>query len=218
MNHRRLCEDLARAKGTIYIEVPLGSVFLGFYSAEARLGELMRENSGKDLLELKKQVQKEHINPYKADVVRVRPSYTRFCVDIFEVKVKRADFLKEIRTAKWKGYLDHCHRFYFASLSGVIDKEEVPDECGLIVRGQRGWKIIKLAKKRDPEIPAETLLSLLFYKQKCNFGRIVPYFGSWAEKQKAMKRLGKNIAEAIQYYEEKTGNYVSSEKKFRGRK
>lgn len=209
MNHRQLCEDLAGVKGTIFVEVPLGSVFLRYYSAEARRTELVIQNTGKDYSEIKKQVQEEHINPYKADVVRIRPSYTRFCVDIFEVKVKRADFLKEIRTAKWKGYLEHCHRLYFASLSGVIDKKEIPDECGLIVRGQKGWKTIKLAKKRDLEIPAETLLSLLFYRQKCNFGRVVPYFGSYLEKSKLLKRLGKKIAKAIHYYEEKTGDYIS---------
>lgn len=206
MNHRQLCEDLAGVKGTIFVEVPLGSVYLGYYAAEARLTELVREKSGEKYSELKKQVQEEHVNPYKADVVRVRPSYTRFCIDIFEIKVKRADFLKEIRTAKWKGYLEYCHRFYFASLSGVIDKEEVPDECGLMVRGPKGWKIIKGAKKREPEIPAEALLSLLFYRQKHNFGRVRRYFDPYDGKSKLLKRLGKKIAKAIHYYEEKTGD------------
>ena len=50
----------------------------------------------------------------RADLVIIRPSYKRFCVSVFEVKVSRADFLSDIRSEKWRGYLPHCNRFYFA--------------------------------------------------------------------------------------------------------
>jgi len=154
--HRDLVIDLAQAKETNFIEVPLGSVWLTDYQI--------------------------------ADVIKIRPSYTRFCVDIFEVKCHRSDFLADLRREKWRGYLDCCHRFYFACLVGIFQKEELPPEVGLYVRGENGWKCIKVAQKREVEIPSIMLMAMLFYKQKCinekrryyrkqfavNYGRIPP--------------------------------------------
>ena len=132
--HRELCEDLAKARNTIYVEVPLGSVFLS--------------------------------DPPRADVIVVKPSYTQFCLDIYEVRYSRADFLKDLRSEKWRKYLDYCHRFYFAMKSGIIKIGELPREAGLIVRYDKDWKITRLAKKREVVIPDETLLSMLFFSQK----------------------------------------------------
>ena len=107
-----------------------------------------------------------------ADVITVKPSYTRFLIDIYEVKVSRSDFLKEIRSGKWEGYLNHCNRFYFALLSGIAKKEEIPEGVGLIVRGDTGWSIVKMAKKRDQLVPYGTMMAMLFKKQsQDNFER-----------------------------------------------
>jgi len=108
--HNELAEDLANIKGTNFLDVPLGSVWLE--------------------------------RPQRADVVEVKPSYTRFCVSIYEIKVSRADFHSDIRTEKWKGYLEHCHRFYFTLPSGLVKKREVPEGAGLIVRGETGWSTL----------------------------------------------------------------------------
>lgn len=101
-----------------------------------------------------------------ADVVVIRPSYTKFCIDIYEVKVSRSDFIASLSSNKWRKYLPHCNRFYFALESGFAHKAEIPEGIGLIVRGKRGWNTIKRAKERDVLIPYETLMSLLFYRQK----------------------------------------------------
>ena len=50
----------------------------------------------------------------------------------YEFKVSRADFLHEIRTEKWKYYLDYCHTFSFVCPKGLIDKSEVPPKIGLL--------------------------------------------------------------------------------------
>ena len=50
----------------------------------------------------------------RADVLTVKPSYTKFCVSIYECKVSRADFLADVNAGKWRSYLPFCHRLYFA--------------------------------------------------------------------------------------------------------
>jgi len=180
MNHREMCEDLAAAKQTIFIEVNLGSKWLQ--------------------------------RPQVADVINIRPSYTRFCIDIYECKVSRPDFLNDLRSEKWRGYLDHCHRFYFAILPEVNfltfadDKpfsSDVPEECGLLIRGSKGWKTQKQAKVRNIEIPEMTLLSLLFYRKKWLFNHQYRYElkKGFINRDKFLKKLGKNVAKAVQHYE-----------------
>jgi len=50
----------------------------------------------------------------------------------YEFKVSRADFLHEIKTRKWKNYLEYCHTFSFVCPKGLIDKIEVPSKVGLL--------------------------------------------------------------------------------------
>lgn len=142
--HKDLCYDLAEAKGTKFIEVPLGSVWLNRYEG-----------------------------PGQADVITIKPSYNRFNLDIYEVKVTRSDFLQDIRKHKYEKYLPHCNRLYFAVKSGICKKEEIPDSVGLIVRGEKGWSTIKTAKKRDVVFEQQMMLSLLFFNGRVyNKGRI----------------------------------------------
>lgn len=139
LKHDELAEDLARAIGLMpFLDVPLGSVFL---SARGT-------------------------GPSRADVVAVKPSYNRFCISIYEVKVSRSDFLSDIRSEKWRGYLPHCNRFYFAVESGVCQKNEIPAPAGLMVRGTKGWSTVRGATPQDTEIPVETLKALIFAKTR----------------------------------------------------
>lgn len=176
MTHRELVEDLAEAKSTIYVEVPLGSVWG---------------------------------NPHtqKADVLAVRPSYTRFCVDIFEVKRSRADFKQD---DKWPGYLPHCHRLYFAVEAGIAIPKDVPEECGLLVRGDKGWKAVKAARPREVDIPIETLLSVIFYR--CKFiqnhsSRM--HLARWYsnDERVMLRRLGKDVARVYAEHKDENTTY-----------
>jgi len=173
--HNELAEDLAIIKGTNFLDVPLGSVWLE--------------------------------RPQRADVVEVKPSYTRFCVSIYEIKVSRADFLSDIRSEKWKGYLEHCHRFYFAVPSGMVKKEEIPSGAGLIVRGETGWSTVKASEIRYGEIPYTTLLSLIFAKQRRNHSKhkriaIEDYIRISYKRKKLYKTLGKEIGDALRKKDE----------------
>lgn len=63
------------------------------------------------------------------DALAIKKSWSRPCFTGYEVKVDRNDFLND---EKWPGYMDYCHRFYFACPKGLIKPEELPDEVGLV--------------------------------------------------------------------------------------
>lgn len=66
---------------------------------------------------------------------------------VFEVKVTRADFQSDVRSGKWRAYRRFCERLVFATPAGLVDKREVPEGCGLIERGARGWRM-----RQQPEV------------------------------------------------------------------
>jgi len=200
-DHRKLTEDLAFNKGTCFIEVPLGSVWGGiFQNQEDGRKIFMEERDYKKVVEKQKEL-KSNV-PQRADVIAVKPSYTRFCLSIYEVKVNRSDFLNDIRSEKWRGYLDSCHRFYFATPSGLVKKDEIPAEAGWIVRGDKGWTSPKRAVARDIDVPKDTLLSMLFYRRKESYiYRDRLWYTYWPDRRKQMKLLGKKIGKALDYYD-----------------
>lgn len=50
----------------------------------------------------------------------------------YEFKISKIDFFNEIKTEKWKRYLDYCHTFSFVCPYGLIDKSEIPPKIGLL--------------------------------------------------------------------------------------
>jgi hypothetical protein len=175
LTHREACFDLAEAKGTRFVEVPLGSKWLNWGGVS------------------------------QADVITVKPSYNRFNLDIYEVKVTRSDFLQEIKKKKYEASLPHCNRFYFATLSGVAKAEEIPDGLGLIVRGENGWSTVKAAKKREVQFDQQMMLSLLFFngrvynRRRDDLGRQAYRLKNTVYKDD-LKGLGKRIREALTKY------------------
>lgn len=179
--HNQLAEDLAIALGgTPFLDIPLGSVSLAFFKGAG--------------------VQ-------RADVLKVQPSYKRFAVSIYEIKISRSDFLSDIRNEKWKGYLPHCHRFYFAFPEGIAQKDDVPKEAGIMIREAKTWKVIRHPKLRDVDIPQETLYSLIFSKQRHTHREVQKNFFwmNYIESIKLediLKHNGKRIAYALQHERE----------------
>jgi hypothetical protein len=175
LTHRDACFDLAEAKGTRFVEVPLGSKWLNYGGVS------------------------------QADVITIKPSYNRFNLDIYEVKVTRSDFLQEIKKKKYEASLPHCNRFYFATTSGIAKAEEIPEGIGWIVRGENGWSTVKAAKKRDVEFNQQMMLSLLFFngrvynRRREELGRRAYRLHTTTYKED-LKGLGKRIKEALTKY------------------
>lgn len=65
----------------------------------------------------------------KFDALAMKRSWANPCVTGYEVKVARSDFMKD---QKWPGYMAYCHKFSFVCPKGLITKDELPEEVGLI--------------------------------------------------------------------------------------
>lgn len=128
----------------------------GFVCGETRFGRAWYENS-----------------PIP-DVLKIRKSYTRWDVQIYECKASRPDFLGELRNGKWQDYLGMSSRFYFATpVYGVVkEQSEIPETAGWIVRGAVGWKVIQVPKVREfkPE-PNQLLALLMNYDDRVKAGQ-----------------------------------------------
>lgn len=105
------------------------------------------------------------------DVIKIRKSYTRIDVQVFEIKASRADFLSDIRSDKWKEYLAYSSRFYFATpqldLKEVVqDASEIPEEAGWIVKGNKTWRVKKTPRIRKFEPNWKMFFALLLSQDK----------------------------------------------------
>ena len=81
-------------------------------------------------------------------------SWAHPAVTAYEVKISRSDFLND---TKWPKYLDLCNLLYFVAPRGVVNKEEVPESCGLLEVSKNAKRLItrKKAPHRDVEIPED---------------------------------------------------------------
>lgn len=97
------------------------------------------------------------------DVLKIRKSYTRWDVQIYECKARRDDFLGELRNGKWRTYLPMSSRLYFATPYHTVvkDETEIPEGVGWIIRGPQGWKVKQVPKIREFKPEPEQMLALL---------------------------------------------------------
>lgn len=79
------------------------------------------------------------------DGLMVEKSYTTPSVTGYEIKVSRSDFLND---NKWHLYLKYCNVFYFVCPSGMIKKEELPEDVGLLYYDPEKKEINPRAKKK----------------------------------------------------------------------
>ena len=113
-----------------------------------------------------RELQVRGIEGGRVDVAAIRDNqYVNKELRAYEIKVSRADFLADEGVSKWKKYLGVFHRVYFAAPAGVLRKEEIPPEAGLIIKvdSDRGWQVAKHAPAHCPEhLNADAMLSFVF--------------------------------------------------------
>lgn len=97
-----------------------------------------------------------------ADVVSIRPSWSKPRPTIYEVKVSRSDFLSDIRSDKWERYVPYSKRLYFATPKDLVDKGEVPKGAGLMYRNENGWYSVKASRlhHRDDERERQNVVAM----------------------------------------------------------
>lgn len=138
------------------------------------------------------------------DVLSIsRYSYAKPDVRAYEIKVSRSDFLADVGAAKWTGYTRYANRVLFAAESGLLKEADIPAEAGLIVRGPKGWVVVKTGQYRL-QIPGwdnDAWLALLSRRQEHQTAtRRLADRAIWEENaplRDRAKNLGWTLREAI---------------------
>lgn len=133
----------------------------------------------------------------RPDVYSIAKSYVRPCPTTYEVKISRPDFRADVTVSKWSAYLEYSHGVIFAVPSGMIDKREVPEICGLIVRHESVWRLAKRPTLNVRQIAQEALLKLLID----GIAREGPHYRAtyWNEHDYTRKFAQKFGSEAARY-------------------
>ena len=79
----------------------------------------------------------------RPDVYSIPKSYSGYKPIAYECKVSVSDFRSDITKGKWQSYLKYSSGVIFAVPKGLITKDDLPKGCGLIVRSENGWRMVK---------------------------------------------------------------------------
>lgn len=141
----------------------------------------------------------------RPDVFTIEKTYTALRARVFEVKVSRSDFLADVTAGKYLSYFKFAGSVTFATPSGLLNKDEIPDRCGLITRSDDGnWRYQrKPTLQATPDLPRHTWLKLVIdgcarereklRLEKCGLGS----FGEWRAEQLMRDRAGDELALAL---------------------
>lgn len=136
----------------------------------------------------------------RPDVYTMWRSYMSPHPVAYEVKVSVADFRADVTAAKWSRYLNYAHAVIFACPVGLIRKEDLPVQCGLIVRGDTGWRMARKPTPNPCPIAQHALLKLVIdgverEGPRARQRRRDPYAS-------VAKALGHRVARAVQDLEQ----------------
>lgn len=99
---------------------------------------------------------------YIMDAVAIKCSWSNPCIEGFEIKVNRSDFLRD---KKWQNYQAYCHKFSFVCPPGVIKVDELPGDVGLLYYNAEldcVW-VKRRALYRKIDLKSDTVVSMLLY-------------------------------------------------------
>lgn len=146
----------------------------------------------------------------KFDGLAVRRSYTKPCITGYEIKVSRGDFLQD---NKWHLYLRYCNEFYFVVPAGLITKEEISENVGLIYYYPETdhLRTKRKALYRDIEEPVGVYKYIIFsrfdqdrlpfYEDRAEYAR--DYLNDKREKRKLGASFGSKMAADLRAAQEK---------------
>lgn len=144
---------------------------------------------------------KRHV---RMDAWAMNKSWAHPVVSAYEVKVSRADFLKD---NKWPAYLPLCNQFYFVAPGGLIDLSELPAEAGLLTCAGKGSGARLLTKKKAPHrdvvIPEEVYRYILMCRvtttpeSQLDQPDRVALWRRWLKDKSENQKLGWQVAKRI---------------------
>lgn len=152
------------------------------------------------------------------DGLAVTRSYTSPCITGYEVKVSRSDFQGD---NKYHLYLQYCNEFYFVVPAGLIKKEEIPDNMGLIYYYPETGKLMKKKKAlyRKIEEPIGVYKYIIysrldqdripFYEDRAEYAKA--YIEDRSEKRRIGMGLGSKMARDLHDCQERLERLSASE-------
>lgn len=98
----------------------------------------------------------------RPDLFTIAKSFARFRADCYEIKVSVSDLRRDRTSGKWQSYRKFGHSVWFALPRGMAPLELVPKECGVILRGEAGWRAARKPVAQVLEtLPRDAWLKLL---------------------------------------------------------
>lgn len=80
---------------------------------------------------------------------------------IHEIKVRRADLLSDLkRPEKRAAYQALSSEFFYVMPTGLADAHEVPEDCGVLYRGEGGFELARPASRRAMELSLAEWMAL----------------------------------------------------------
>lgn len=140
----------------------------------------------------------------RPDVYVIPRSYSNFRPLAYEAKVSMSDFRKDVTSGKWQNYLDFACGVIFAAPAGMLTKDDVPQECGLIVRHDEVWRTVKKPTLRVlPTLDVFAWVKLLIDGVEREADRRRPPLRKagelhpWQAEQQLRKKHGEKLAQLV---------------------
>ncbi len=138
----------------------------------------------------------------RPDVYSIEQTYQALRAMAFEIKVSRADFLRDVQAGKYLSYLKFAGAVSFAAPKGLLAKGDIPVGCGLIERGDDSWRWSrKPTINRLESLPVVAWLKLVI--DGCGRDQGGPVLveareaGTWRQRDQARKLLGKELGQLL---------------------
>lgn len=135
----------------------------------------------------------------RPDIYTVPKSYTQFRPISYEIKISVADFRRDVTAGKWHAYLAFSSGVIFATPAGMISKDDIPPGCGLMVRGDAGWRTVKAPTLKAIEtLPRDAWIKLIIdgIERQRNTEAPRP-FNEWRAEKELAKKFGEKVASMI---------------------
>lgn len=134
----------------------------------------------------------------RLDAWAMRRSWTRPMIWGYEIKVARGDWIKD---TKWRNYLRYCYEFYFVCPPNIIERDELPEEAGLIWTSKTGSRLYtkKRAPTRNVIVPEDLWMYLLMCRSRIESEYAVEsaadrdYWKRWLAQKRENRELGHRV-------------------------
>lgn len=138
----------------------------------------------------------------RPDVYTIEKSFSRPNPISYEVKVSVADFRSDVTSAKWKAYLDFSYGVVFAVPKGLITKQDIPNNCGLMTFNGEFWNTVKRPTLHPAPLNDDLLLKLLISgteRQSKPFTAMPRPFDKDAHYDALRRKFGEDIRQKIYF-------------------